>query len=251
MLALAMAGCESSPPRPTANATADELAVHLAARIGYERALRKLDVRGETVLIGLGSPQRADSDEPPAYALLGWDAASDTLAALHPSVRSAARGPEATFAVDAEQRLLRLDPAAARPLLSNAAGKPAPLADGSVVVARATSPGETDLWHVSREGHARAISPAPGPDDLPFALADGRIVFVSGRTTVASLWIVDPSSSQATQLTNRGLVAGKPMSGFVPPPTLVLEATASELVYDAGGGDVRRVTIPPATRGRP
>src|SRR5258706_5177445 len=68
-------------------------------------------------------------------------------------------------------------------------GLPALLANGTRVVSRAgDEPGESDLFVFEVDGRFRALAPAPGPDDLPTALPDGRIAFVSGRTGLASLY---------------------------------------------------------------
>lgn len=116
-------------------------------------------------------------------------------------------------------------------------GPPALLSGGRRVEARATDePGESDLWLVEASGAAASLAAAQGPDEMPMALPDGRVAFVSGRTTVASLWIVEPSSGLVVQITNRGLVAGKPWSGFVPPPARDVRISASALSYDDGSG---------------
>lgn len=123
-------------------------------------------------------------------------------------------------------------------------GPPALLAAGRRVEARATDePGESDLWLVEASGAAAPLAPARGPDEMPMALPDDRVAFVSGRTTVASIWIVDPSSGLALQITNRGLLAGKPWSGFVPPPARDVRVGASEISYDDGSGRRWRVDL--------
>lgn len=104
--------------------------------------------------------------------------------------------------------------------------------DGPLVVREGTAPGETSLWLNGRE-----LAPAPGADDQPFVLPDGRIVFVSTRTTVASVWILD--GGEARQLTNVGLVAGRPLDGFVPPPVDGFELVDGRLEYDAPDRRVR------------
>lgn len=56
-------------------------------------------------------------------------------------------------------------------------------------------------------------------DDIPVWSPDGtQILFVSGRTGVASLWMVD--GSNLTQVTNKGIIGGqgKPPAGFIPVP---------------------------------
>jgi len=114
---------------------------------------------------------------------------------------------------------------------------PATLADGTRVESRkGAAPGESDLWLVSRTGEARAIASAPGADDMPLILGDGRVAFVSTRSTLASIWIFDPRTGEATQLTNRGLVAGKPREGFVPPPMERWTTVGEELRYESSPG---------------
>ncbi len=206
---------------------------------------RELDRRDGERLIAVASAPRAETDQQPLAELWLFDERREHWSLLARDVRSAALGPRGTFVVDGAAELWRIDAHGRRERwLERAAGKPAPLADGSVVVAQQSGPGETDLVHVDERGRVRALAPAPGPDDSPIALGDGRIVFVSGRTTIASLWLVDLDANAPIQLTNRGLVAGKPLTGFVPPPREVLNASPDELVYDAGQGDVWRVAIP-------
>lgn len=129
--------------------------------------------------------------------------------------------------------------------VSGVLGRAADLGAGRRVEARTgDEPGESDLWLVEADGTATPLCPALGPDELPLAMPDGRVVFLSGRTTVASLWIADPKTGLATQLTNHGLVAGKPWKGFVPPPSgddARLEAGA--IVYDDGSGRRWRVDL--------
>lgn len=141
-------------------------------------------------------------------------------------------------------RLVVGEGAAERVLLEGVTRGIAVLDDGSVVAPRAgDEPGETDLWIVPPEGKPRPLAPAKGPDDGPIALPDGRVAFVSGRTTVASLWVVDPKTGQARQLTNRGLVAGGARKGFVPPPAGRTFVVDGNLVYDAGGGELWQVDL--------
>ncbi len=121
--------------------------------------------------------------------------------------------------VDRQGALWRRTGATQVLLLEHTAGRPAILGDGSIVISRrGADPGETDLWLVPPSGDPRPLAPALGADDLPAALPDGRVAFVSNRTTVASIWIVDPRTDAAEQLTNRGLSAGRDLTGFVPPP---------------------------------
>jgi len=128
------------------------------------------------------------------------------------------------------------------PSAGQALGPPALLSDGSRVESRAgDEPGESDLVLVEKDGRERRLAPAPGPDDLPTALPDGRVVFVSGRTGLASLFVVDPKTDAVRQLTNRGLRRVGP--DFVPPPARRIEISERTLRYDAARGERWEVEI--------
>lgn len=58
-------------------------------------------------------------------------------------------------------------------------------------------------------------------DDIPAWSPDGRqILFVSGRTGIASLWIIQVDGSNLRQVTNKGIHGGQgtPPEGFIPVP---------------------------------
>ncbi len=87
---------------------------------------------------------------------------------------------------------------------------------------------DSDLFVVDLEplGEPRAVTDWGGAEDRPLFSPDGRaLVFVSGRTGIASLWgqRLDAPDSPAVQLTNQGLehqqrLPGQAPVGFVPPP---------------------------------
>lgn len=86
---------------------------------------------------------------------------------------------------------------------------------------------ETDLWWAPTAGGAAIrLTDWPGTEDRPVFSPDGRrLAFVSGRTGIASWWVLDLADPQgsARQLTNVGLehVArppGGPPPGWVPVP---------------------------------
>jgi hypothetical protein len=135
-----------------------------------------------------------------------------------------------------------------RVLADRVHGAHAVLADGKIVVARlGEEPGESDLWIVTKDGAPRTLCVAPGPDEQPFALSDGRVLFVSARTSVASLWVADVATGECAQLTNRGMRAGGPRDGFVPPPEGEVREDRNSIVYDAGGGSLWRVDLSTGT----
>ena len=107
----------------------------------------------------------------------------------------------------------------------------------NVRVVAGDAPGESELLVGDR-----ALAPHPGPDELPLLLDDGaQVVFVSGRSGVASLWRVDVDGGGLLQLTNRGQRPGHLDDRFVPPPARSMRQEGDDVVYDDGSGRVRRV----------
>lgn len=193
---------------------------------------------GELVALSTKTPA-PETDEVPTHevALSAPDGALDTLgraraARMHPT--------GGALLVDEEARLLWVEKGergARRPLLDAVVGRPALLGDGRVVAARSTDPGESDLWLVTLDGAPpRALTASPGADGQPFVLDDGRVLFVSDRTGVAALWVVDPATREAKQLTNHGERAGALSDRFVPPPVGEPRQEGTRVIYDAGDG---------------
>ncbi|MFN7144309.1 MAG: TolB family protein [Myxococcota bacterium] len=85
---------------------------------------------------------------------------------------------------------------------------------------------ETDLWRVTLpDGEPTPVTHWPGSEDRPVVSPDGRhLAFVSGRTGLASWWVVDLGvlpAKEGTQVTNVGVTRGRPgqaPAGWVPPP---------------------------------
>ena len=205
---------------------------------------------GAALLQVSSSPAMADSDDVPVLGVVL--SAADGRETRLPDARAAALWPAASAAVDtrlvvvdADARLLVQQGARRRQLLDGVVGEPVVLDNTRVIVARQTEPGETDLWMVTDDGQPpRALAAAPGADDSALVLHDGRVLFVSGRTGIASLWIVD-ADPMATprQLTNQGQRPGALTSSFVPPPATTPTQQGSTIVYDGGDGTVWRVDL--------
>lgn len=124
---------------------------------------------------------------------------------------------------------------------------------GATIVSRADgTPGESDLWliPVDPEAPERRLFPGPGADERPTLLPDGRVTFVSTRSTVPSLWLGDLRTGALVQLTNRGLSAGRGLVGLVPPPHGPIAVDGGALSWDAGGGVRVELAVPPAREGR-
>lgn len=151
--------------------------------------------------------------------------------------RAVTRHPRGgVLVVDEKKRLALVKRDRRVTLLDEVEGKPAVLRDGSVVVARATDPGESDLWVATIDGQPpRPLTKAPGADGHPFVLEDGRVWFLSSRTGVTSVFVLDPATGETTQLTNQGQQPGQLSDDFVPPPALGEPWQEGRRVfYDAG-----------------
>jgi len=185
-----------------------------------------LDERdGAAVVVTAPAAAMPESDHVPAHRVVLADA--DGLEHHLPAARAAVLWPRAgvtgaprVAAVDADARLVLVEGGRRRPLLDHVVGAPVVVDARQLLAARETEPGETDLWLVGDDGTPpRALAASPGADDSPQVLPDGRVVFVSGRSGVASLWIVAPTPGAAPrQLTNIGERPGALSSSFVPPP---------------------------------
>ncbi|MDP2340757.1 MAG: hypothetical protein Q8O67_07360 [Deltaproteobacteria bacterium] len=119
------------------------------------------------------------------------------------------------------------------------------LAGRTVRVVAGDAPGETELFLGEQP-----LAPHAGPDEQPLILQDSDdVVFVSGRSGVASLWKVDVVTGALVQLTNVGLRPGKLDGSFVPPPARTMSQDGDDVVYDDGSGRVWRVAAAGPQRG--
>ncbi len=142
------------------------------------------------------------------------------------------RAADARWVVDHDGVLWRVTDGTKRRVLDRVLGVPVAHPAGPIVVREGEAPGDSTLWLLADE--PRALTAGPG-DSMPFVLPDARVVFVSTRTTVASVWILDAQLAEARQLTNVGLVAGRGLDGFVPTPAERFEWKGL-LTFDAGDG---------------
>lgn len=132
-----------------------------------------------------------------------------------------------------------------RPLLDGVRAV-ADLRDGRVVASRSTDVGESDLWLVPlqpRDGPPRALAAEKGADEMPLVLDDGRVLFVSTRSSVASLWIVAPDGTSLRQLTNADARPGALGAAFVPSPVEYVASEGARVTYDAGDGALVTIDV--------
>ncbi len=189
----------------------------------------------ENVVVEEAPPPVPESDEVPAAdaVLTNPDGSTTDLG----RVRSVTDHPSGgVLVVDVQAHLSLVTQEVNRRLLDGVEGRPVVLPDGRVVATSAEDPVDTDLWLVTIDGApAQRLTDSPGSDGAPFVLEDGRVMFLSSRTGVTSLFVVDPTTGAASQLTNEGEQPGRLSDRFVPPPAVGEPwQEGSRVFYDAG-----------------
>jgi TolB protein len=110
---------------------------------------------------------------------------------------------------------------------------------------------ETSVGLIDLKGHVKVLADGPGVDATPSISPDGRtVVFVSGRTSVASFFVTTVDGGESKQITNVGLenwmLFGGPPKGFVPPPVSShhMEWVSDDVLrYNAGGGEFWKLDV--------
>ncbi|NMO19417.1 hypothetical protein HPC49_22465 [Pyxidicoccus fallax] len=130
-----------------------------------------------------------------------------------------------------------------------------PTAKGDALVATLQMSGahkhETSVGIIDMNGRVKVLADGPGVDATPSISPDGRtVVFVSGRTSVASFYVTDVDGATPKQLTNVGLenwmLFGGPPKEFVPPPVSShhMEWVSDDVLrYNAGGGEFWKLNV--------
>ncbi len=117
---------------------------------------------------------------------------------------------------------------------------------------------ETDLWRVRLpDGQPQQVTAWTGTEDRPLLSPDGRhLAFVSGRTGIASWWLVDltgplPVPEDAgRQLSNIGVEdqprqPGQPPAGWVPVPANADYAWVDDQLVWVADGREHRLRVQP------
>ncbi|MBS2032977.1 MAG: hypothetical protein JST54_34210 [Deltaproteobacteria bacterium] len=244
VMAALLVGCT----RPTA--APNELPrVQLAiqkAKLDPKR-VRVFQLASNQVLLGEAlAPTLAESDAAPNYRVVSFegDAANEVLA----RASWAARVDASTLLAVEDGRLVLHRGNAARTLLENAAPDFAIDPSGKWIAAVTRKPElklDTDLVMLPVEGGpTRVLAAFPGSSESrPIFTPDNRaVIFVSGKSGLASLWRVELASGVTTQLTNIGMRGGHGIPvGFVPPPSEMALAQwdGETLLYVASGQTIR------------
>jgi len=142
-----------------------------------------------------------------------------------------------------------------RVLAKGVGGDLFPTAKGDALVATmqstSTETHETSVALIDLKGQVKLLADGPGVDAAPSISPDGKtVVFVSGRTSVASFYVTTVEGEEARQLTNVGLenwmlFEGIPAS-FVPPPVSShhMEWVSEDVLrYNAGGGKFWTINV--------
>ncbi|WP_257455498.1 TolB family protein [Archangium lipolyticum] len=141
-----------------------------------------------------------------------------------------------------------------RVLAQKVGGDLFPTAKGDALVATLVGDGEgheTSVGIIDLKGRVKVLADGPGIDATPSISPDGKtVVFVSGRTSVASFFVTTVDGAEPKQLTNIGLEShmlfGGAPEGFVPPPVSShhMEWVSDDVLrYNAGGGEFWKINV--------
>jgi hypothetical protein len=263
LLTLAAAGCGLSVVE---TGKSDELGSSehlLTARVrevfGASAQVRETYGAGDRVVVAVAlEPSEPESDVIPPVALGAFDKHDSSLEvlareALFREARLLGDG-RAALVSDDGQLQLRAKDGALTLLATQVRGDVTPSADGASLALTLVGPegddGETAVALTDLSGNLQVLADSDGVDDRPALSPDGQtVVFVSGRSGVASLWRTTTTAEAAVQLTNVGLEpTGDDVEprGFVPPPVSGARLTwvsNDVLRYDAGGGEYWQVNV--------
>lgn len=235
-----------------------QLSARIGEKFGKGARLQRLFGSGDSVLLGIAleAPVQ-DSDVRPPLALAQYQRTEDalTVVAEQADFREALMLPESTALVTAAGELkLRAPDGSERVITGGVKGDLAGAPAGGLLFTAenvAVGEGETAVVLTDAQGLLTTLADGEGVDDRPSISSDGvTVVFVSGRSGIASLWRTTLDGAPPVQLTNAAIVAGLEREGapegFVPPPVSAdrLEWLSADVVrYDAGDGELWRVDV--------
>lgn len=267
LLVLAVGGCSlTARDETTSRDETEELATtehalgsRLQQEFGPSARVQRTIQDKQTVILGISTQGLLpDSDVVPAMALATYDRATQSLSVLarEEEYREARVLGQGAAILNARGELsLRQADGSRKVLAENVRGDLSPSADEKTLAMTLRGAngdnGETAVAVSDLNGELRVIADSNGVDDRPSLSPDGKtVVFVSGRTGVASLWRTTLAGGEPVQITNLGIQAGVarngPPEGFVPPPVMgdrVQWLSNDTLRYDAGGGEYWRVNV--------
>lgn len=265
---VALAGCGTSTLSVSSPSESEQMAAvehKLSARLEQEfgkgaRVQAVIPAGGE-LLVGVATealPQ--DGDEIPTMGFARYDEKADalTVVARETSFTDARTwGTDTALVSDEGALILRGDGDVERTVATGVLGELHAAPDGAsaavTLTGESVEDAETKVALVRKDGTLTVIADGAGSDTRPMISPDGKtVVFVSGRTGVASFFRTTVEGGEPVQLTNVALEAGAPNedesdpAGFVPPPASAARSEfvdADTLRFDAGDGELWTLNI--------
>ena len=239
----------------------EHLVPAVAKEFGPKARFVHLYGQGKGMLAGVVAEIPADApatDDVPLLAIVQYDEATGAVRVVDREFkyREARTVGREVALLDGEGNLRLRDANGRERLLAQGVGGDLfPTAKGDALVATlqmSSGPRhETSVGIIDMKGRVKVLADGPGVDATPSISPDGRtVVFVSGRTTVASFYVTDVEGTAPKQLTNVGLdstmLFGGPPKGFVPPPVSSHHTewlSDDVLRYNAGGGEFWKLNV--------
>jgi hypothetical protein len=239
----------------------EHLVPAVAKEFGPKARFVHLFGQGKGMLAGVVAEIPAEplgTDELPLLAIVQYDEATGAVRVVDREFkyREARTVGRDVALLDGEGNLrLREANGRERLLARGVGGDLFPTAKGDALVATLIMDGqhahETSVGFIDLKGRVKVLADGPGVDATPSISPDGRtVVFVSGRTTVASFYVTTVEGGEPKQLTNVGmdstLLFGGPPKGFVPPPVSShhMEWVSDDVLrYNAGGGEFWKLNV--------
>lgn len=251
-------GGEAPAPADDLAQTEQGLELKVREHFGPDARVGQVFGRGDQVLLGVAlEPAAEESDVPVPLAVARFDRTSSALTVVSATAeyREARLLGPALALVNAEGELkLRDGEGAERVLATRVKGEVSQAPNGGLLFtadADEGKEGDTAVMIAAPDGALKMVADAEGADDRGSVSPDGQtVVFVSGRTGVASLFRTTVDGAEPVQLTNAGLEPGRDDDsapvGFVPPPMgadALVWVSADAVRFDAGGGEYWRVDV--------
>jgi hypothetical protein len=192
-------------------------------------------------LLGVHGAELQRDSEPPLHSLVLVEQTARGFRKLSERVGAAAYAPDGEILFVRDGTLFRTSGAGVRPLASGVLSDFAIDGPGQLIaVVRPGIAHQSAIEILGPDGASQGlVIAAEGSNTLPLFTPDGRLLYVSGRTGVVSLFWVDLDGKKERQLTNVGLLPGAAVLGasFVAPPVTwrgMRWEDDERLTYDAG-----------------